>query len=158
MIKKTTLLICVALASAMASSSQAACHTYACSHCPEGCSGGHCHNGTGCRFGCHAGACQMPYLGVSQRRAAQYNWHGNFAHSAYGYPVALVVPPTANLQTNWSWGAPSSRISRIDHQFGRDYPGPGAVGGAFRNTPVWPGDTAQFGVYYVRAPWYPIQR
>ncbi len=111
-----------------------------------------------CSSGACVPACQMPYLKTAQRRASQYNWHGNFNHSAYGQPVALVVPPTANLQTNWSWGAPSSRISRIDHQFGRNYPGPGPFGGGFRNTPVWPADTAQFGVYYARGPWYPIQR
>jgi hypothetical protein len=99
-----------------------------------------------------------PYLGPASKRADRYNWHANYAHSAYGQPLALVVPPTAQLQTDWSWGAPSTRISRIDHQFGRDYPGPGPFGGSFRNTPAWPGDTAQFGVYNVRGPWYPTQR
>jgi len=100
---------------------------------------------------------EAPYL-RPLRRAQMYNWHANYAHSAYGTPVALVVPPTAQLQTNWSWGAPSSRISRIDHQFGRNYAGPGIPGTAYRPTPAWPNDTAQFGVYYVRAPWYPTQR
>ena len=52
----------------------------------------------------------MPYLKTAQRRASQYNWHGNYNHSAYGMPMALVVTPTAALQTNWSWGAPSSRL------------------------------------------------
>ena len=32
------------------------------------------------------------------------------------------------------------------------------LGGSFRRTPTWPNDTAQFGVYHVRGPWYPIQR
>jgi hypothetical protein len=103
-----------------------------------------------------AAQAEAPYL-HPLRRAQMSNWHANYVHSAYGYPVALVVPPTAQLQTNWSWGAPSSSISRIDHQFGRDYPGVGA-GGGFRNTPVWPSSTHQFGVYHVRAPWYPTQR
>jgi len=68
------------------------------------------------------------------RRAQTYNWH-------YGRPTALVVPPTAQLQTNWSWGAPSSRVSRIDHQFTRDYSGPGPFGGGnLRHTPHWPQD------------------
>lgn len=89
-------------------------------------------------------------------RAMQYNWHANYVYTPYGVPTALVVPPTANLQTNWSWGAPSMRISRIDHQFTRDYAGPGG-GGAFRYPPYWPQDTAQLGVYYVRGPWYPTQ-
>lgn len=112
--------------------------------------------------GQHCGHCCGPhmacYLGPASRRADRYNWHANYVHSAYGQPIALVVPPTANMQTNWSWGAPSARLSRIDHQFGRDYPGPGPFGGSFNRTPAWPADTAQFGVYYARGPWYPIQR
>src|SRR5690606_38555826 len=87
------------------------------------------------------------------RRAQYYNWNANYYHTAYGAPVALVTPPTANMQTNWGWGVASSRISRIDHQFQRNYPGPGAFGGPFRSTPIWPQDTTQFGVYYVRGPW-----
>ncbi len=87
-------------------------------------------------------------------RAQNYNWHGQYAHSAYGQPVALVVPPTANLQTNWGWGVGSSRISRIDHQFGRNYPGAGGMGGGnFKRLPRWPHDTTNFGTYYVRGPW-----
>lgn len=96
-----------------------------------------------------------PYL-LPNVRARSYNWNGNFAYTPYGAPTALVVPPTAQLQTNWSWGAPSSRISRIDHQFTRDYMGPGQ-GGPIYHTPQWPQDTAQMGVYYVRGPWYPTQ-
>lgn len=88
-------------------------------------------------------------------RAAMYNWHGNYAYTPYGRPTALVVPPTAQLQTNWSWGAASSSVSRIDHQFTRDYLGQGA--GGFYSTPHWPSSTQQFGVYYVRGPWYPTQ-
>ncbi len=88
-------------------------------------------------------------------RAQMYNWHGNYYHSNYGQPTALVVPPTAQLQTNWGWGVGSSRISRIDHQFGRNYPcyGPFGGGAAFRPLPRWPHDTTNFGVYYVRGPW-----
>lgn len=102
-----------------------------------------------------ADAQQMNYL-KPLSRAAAYNWHANYVYTPYGVPTALVVPPTANLQTNWSWGAPTSRISRIDHQFTRNYVGPGG-GGNFRHTPQWPQDTAQFGVYHVRGPWYPTQ-
>ncbi len=87
------------------------------------------------------------------RRAQCYNWNRNYAHTEYGQPVALVVPPTAQLQTNWGWGVASSRISRIDHQFQRNYPGNAMFGGPFRPTPVWPSDTTQFGVYPVRGPW-----
>ena len=98
---------------------------------------------------------EMPYL-KPLRRASMYNWHANYVYTDYGRPTALVVPPTAQLQTNWSWGAPSMRISRIDHQFTRNYAGPGGAGN-LRYTPHWPQDTAQFGVYYVRGPWYPTQ-
>ena len=86
-------------------------------------------------------------------RARYYNWNRNYAYTGYGQPTALVVPPTAQLQTNWGWGVASSRISRIDHQFQRNYPGNGQFGGPYRSTPIWPSDTTQFGVYYVRAPW-----
>lgn len=86
-------------------------------------------------------------------RAQYYNWNRNYAYTDYGQPVALLVPPTAQLQTNYGWGVASSRISRIDHQFQRNYPGNGPFGGPFRPTPVRPSDTTQFGVYYVRGPW-----
>jgi hypothetical protein len=101
---------------------------------------------------------EPPYLWPN-RRAELYNWHANYVYTNYGAPTALVVPPTAQLQTNWGWGAPSMRISRIDHQFTRNWPGPGpfVAGRPFRYTPLWPQDTAQFGVYYVRGPWYPTQ-
>jgi hypothetical protein len=91
------------------------------------------------------------------RRAQWYNWNRNYAYTDYGQPTALVVPPTANLQTNYGWGVASSRMSRIDHQYSRNYPGTvsggGGFGGPARPTPVWPSDTTQFGVYYVRGPW-----
>lgn len=98
---------------------------------------------------------EMPYL-WPLRRAQMYNWHAQYAYTDYGRPTSLVVPPTAQLQTNWSWGAPSMRISRIDHQFTRNHAGPGSPG-PWQYTPHWPQDTAQFGVHYVRGPWYPTQ-
>ena len=98
-----------------------------------------------------------PYMWPVYYRAPLYNWHAEYAYTDYGAPTALVVPPTAQLQTNWSWGAPSLRVSRVDHQFTRNYPGPGPFGGPFQYTPHWPQDTAQFGVYYVRGPWWPTQ-
>lgn len=90
------------------------------------------------------------------RRAAQmYTWHGSYYHPAYGGPVALVVPPTAGRQADYHWGVAGYRTTPIYHQFRRGYPGV-MVGGApvyARPTPLWPSDTNQFGVYYVRAPW-----
>jgi hypothetical protein len=100
---------------------------------------------------------EKSYL-LGKQRAQSSRWHANYAHAEYGRPVALVVPPTANLQTNWSWGTSSTHVSRIDQQFGRDYPGSGPFGGKFRRTPRWPSNTNQFGVSYVRGPWYPTQR
>lgn len=93
-----------------------------------------------------------PYM-LPVYRARRYDWNRNYAHTSYGQPVSLVVPPTANMQTNWNWGVSSSRIERIDHQFGRNYFGPAPFCGPFRPTPLWPSDTSQFGVYYIRGPW-----
>jgi hypothetical protein len=85
-------------------------------------------------------------------RASQLPWHGGFYDPAWGQPVALVVPPNAESQTNWGWGVGNTRTMPIYHQFGRNYPGaPGGV--ALAPTPPWPSDTQQFGVYYVRGPW-----
>jgi hypothetical protein len=87
------------------------------------------------------------------RRARWYDWNKPYAHTAYGQPVSLVVPPTATLQTNWGWGVGSSRLERLDHQFMRNYPGYGPFASGFRTTPIWPSDTTQYGVYHVRGPW-----
>ncbi len=87
-------------------------------------------------------------------RQAQWSpWHGRYFHTEWGSPVALVVPPTATFQTNWGWGVGNTRISRINHQFARPYPGPYGGSEGFRPTPRWPSDTTQFGVYSVRGPW-----
>ncbi len=97
-------------------------------------------------------ASAAPYHWPVQRSYC-YDWNQPYAHAAYGQPVALVVPPTATMQTNWGWGVGSSRIQRLDHQFHRNHPGAGPFGGGYRTTPIWPSDTTQFGVYYVRGPW-----
>ena len=113
---------------------------------------------TGCQpcdgFPCCDSCCCCNRAAIQPlRRAKMYNWHRNYAHAKYGQPVSLVVPPTATLQTNYGWGVSSFRLSRLDHQFGRNYAGPGPFGGPFLNTPRWPQDTNQFGVYSVRGPW-----
>jgi hypothetical protein len=122
-----------------------------CANCVHGVCGGICDCGgdSTCCY-CQCGDCG--YMRPVQR-SRYYNWNRNYAHTEYGQPVSLVVPPTANLQTNYGWGVASSRISRIEHQFQRNYPGSGTFGGPFRPTPIWPSDTTQFGVYYVRGPW-----
>ena len=89
-------------------------------------------------------------------RASQAPWHGGYYYTQWGAPVALVIPPTAEMHTDYSWGVPSMRVSRNDHQFQRAFPGGGtAYGGGygFLPTPYYPSDTNQFGVYYVRGPW-----
>src|SRR5262245_12784308 len=55
-------------------------------------------------------------------RASLRPWHGRFYNVQYGEPVALVVPPTAELTTDYSWGSVASRMTRIDHQFQRPWP------------------------------------
>jgi len=134
-------------ASTSTASAQAPCHN--CRSAPTYKSRVHscclCDGGGSC-------CCDMGYM-QPIKRAEWYNWNRNYAHTEYGAPVALVVPPTAQLQTNYGWGVASSRISRIDHQFQRNYPGEGQFGGPYRSTPLWPSDTIQFGVYPVRGPW-----
>jgi hypothetical protein len=77
-----------------------------------------------------------------------------YANAAWGSPVALVVPPTAELQTNWGWGVGNTRVTPIATRFKRDYPGPVVSGPAtYKATPAWPSDTVQFGDYYIRGPW-----
>ena len=87
--------------------------------------------------------------------AAQRPWHGPYAYTQWGTPVALVVPPTSKFHTSYSWGVGQSEMVPIYHQFHRDYPGGMAIGGAAEiySTPYWPSHTDQIGVYPVRGPW-----
>ncbi len=81
-------------------------------------------------------------------------WHDEYYHTSHGYPVPLVVPPTARSSTEWSWGVTQSTVMPIYHQFRPGYPGDGVYSeGNFRPTPNWPSHTRQFGVHYVRGPW-----
>ncbi len=83
-------------------------------------------------------------------------WHHGYYHTMWGRPVALVVPPEANYQTNYAWGVGNTTVTPIYPQFyGPSYvpvtgytPRP-----AYLPTPYWPSDTRQFGVYYIRGPW-----
>ena len=150
----------------------AGCHR--CGHCGQGCKHGHCHHGHcgkcslcghpvggPCSYGmsgglhehCKYNAWEKRYFLRSQGKA----WHSAWYDPAEGRPIALVVPPTAEFQTQYSWGVPSSRVAPIYHQFRRPYPGPGGVagsgGGGFLPTPNIPSDTVQFGVNAVRGPW-----
>ncbi|MFM7035110.1 MAG: hypothetical protein ACKOYJ_08005 [Planctomycetia bacterium] len=89
-------------------------------------------------------------------RSQGKSWHSAWYDPSVGRPMALVVPPTAEFMTEYSWGVPSSRVAPLYHQFRRPYPGAGAVpgsGGSFMPTPNQPSDTVQFGVHAVRGPW-----
>jgi hypothetical protein len=87
----------------------------------------------------------------AQYNAARRPWHGQYYYLQYGQPTALVVPPTAVMHQNYSWGVSQNTMMPTYHQFGpAAYP---SAGGAFYGTPLWPSHTDQFGVYPVRAPW-----
>ncbi len=92
---------------------------------------------------------------IAARNAQRTSWHGSYYDPAWGMPVAIVVPPTAQSQTNWGWGVGNTRVTGIPHQFQPGYPMGGGMydRGMFRPTPPWPSDTTQFGYYYVRGPW-----
>ncbi len=91
---------------------------------------------------------------IAKRRAARTSWNAGYYSGAWGMPLALAVPPTAERQVNWGWGVGNTRVTPIYHQFRRNYPGAGQYyRGMYRPTPSWPSDTLQFGVYYVRGPW-----
>ena len=60
---------------------------------------------------------------------------------------------TAGNHAEWGWGVGSSRVTPIYHQFGRSYPMQAAEAPHFYPKPLWPSDTAQYGVYYIRGPW-----
>ena len=82
------------------------------------------------------------------------DWHQGYYHTAWGMPLALVVPPTASYQTNWGWGVGNTRVTPICPQFSRNWAGPGSYDRrTFNATPPWPSDTTQSGVNYVRGPW-----
>jgi hypothetical protein len=128
------------------------CGHHGCGHC-----GGH-----GCGHCCAHGLCDGHWLHhdvIEKRyflRSQGKSWHSAWYDPAEGRPIALVVPPTAEFQTQYGWGVPSSRVAPIYHQYRRPYPGPGAVaggGGRFLPTPNQPSDTVQFGVNAVRGPW-----
>jgi hypothetical protein len=84
----------------------------------------------------------------------QRPWHGDYAYTPWGTPVALVVPPNSKMHSSWSWGVSQTEMIPIYHQFHRDYPGElGPSGYPIYSTPYWPSHTDQFGVYPIRGPW-----
>lgn len=91
-------------------------------------------------------------------QANSYAWHGQHNYWRWQRPTALVVPPNASFHTTYSWGVGQTKSDPIYHQFGLDRGGMiGADQGAgygFSNSPYWPSNTNQMGVYPVRAPWH----
>jgi hypothetical protein len=91
---------------------------------------------------------------IARYYAAQRPWHGPYAYTPWGVPVALVVPPNSKMHTSYAWGVAQTEMVPIYHQFHRDYPGMAIGGGAeIYTTPYWPSHTDQLGVYPVRGPW-----
>jgi hypothetical protein len=86
-------------------------------------------------------------------RASLRPWHGRWYNVQYGMPVAVVIPPTAELTTDYAWGSVASRMTRNDHQFQRPWPNGAWTPYGFLPTPAWPSNTRQFGYYYIRGPW-----
>jgi hypothetical protein len=103
---------------------------------------------------CTAGGPRLRSDRIARYYAAQRPWHGPYANTEYGQPLALVVPPTAVMHNSWAWGVAQSEMVPIYHQFHRDYfPGASYGGSPILPTPVWPSHTDQFGVYPIRGPW-----
>ena len=88
-------------------------------------------------------------------RGRNKSWHSGWYTPAAGRPVPLVVPPTAEFVSEYSWGVPSSRVMPLYQQFRKPYPAAGYTPGsrAFMPTPDQPSDTVQFGIHAIRGPW-----
>lgn len=89
------------------------------------------------------------------RRAMKANWHQGYYQGQWGAPLALVVPPTVDFQTNYGWGVGNTRTTRIWPKFTQSYPGDAMPGNGvrYKAVPTQPSDTTQMGVYYIRGPW-----
>lgn len=87
-------------------------------------------------------------------QASRQPWHGEYAHTAHGYPVPLVISPLADTSVEYGWGVTHTEVRPIYHQFLRPYGGDVEGDGVnFHGTPAWPSHTRQFGVQYIRGPW-----
>ncbi len=101
---------------------------------------------------------QVACAGVFGRRQSEKQanptWHGGYYEAGWGMPLALVVPPKAEMQSHYGWGVGSTRVTPIQHQYEPGYPMPGQYQrGWFQPAPHWPTSTDQLGVYYIRGPW-----
>ena len=83
------------------------------------------------------------------------SWNTIYYDPAWGMPEAVVVPPTARKQWNYSWGVGGSRLSLVGPRYQVEFPGPPSAYNQrdYLPTPPQPSNTRQFGVNYVRGPW-----
>jgi len=79
-------------------------------------------------------------------------WENGYYDAAWGMPLAVLVPPNARWQTDYSWGAGGTRISRIGSRFNYESSGPESAydRSQYLPAPPHPSDTQQQGDYYVR--------
>src|SRR5262245_38722354 len=76
------------------------------------------------------------------RQSNSTSWHGKYYHTAYGRPVALVVPPVATTESYLSWGVAQTETRPLWAQFRRPFPGAEfGQEGSFLPTPYWPSNT-----------------
>jgi len=89
------------------------------------------------------------------RMARVTSWHADYNHTAWGRPLALIVPPTAQTQVKWGWGVAQSEVAPIHHQYRRPFPADvdHRENHTMHGTPTPVTHTDQFGAYYLRAPW-----
>ena len=88
-------------------------------------------------------------------RGRNKSWHSGWYNPDVGRPVPLVVPPTAEFVSEYSWGVPSSRVMPLYTQYRKPYLGAAYAPGSrpLMPTPQHPSDTVQFGVHAIRGPW-----
>jgi hypothetical protein len=69
-------------------------------------------------------------------------------------PMAVVVPPTAHWQSNYSWGVGGYRLDHVGARYQAVIPGPASAYDSryYLPAPPQPSDTVQFGDNYVRGP------
>lgn len=93
-------------------------------------------------------------LQARHRVSTSSSWHQGYYDPAWGVPVSVVVPPTAEMQTHWNWGVSNTRITPLNYQFQRGFPGFSEFDyRMLQPPPPWPSSTDQLGDYYIRGPW-----
>jgi hypothetical protein len=97
---------------------------------------------------------QAAQAGHGRAKSPDPAWHGGYYEPEWGMPLALVVPPNAEMQAHYGWGVGATRTTPIFYQYQPGYPNPGYYNRAwFQPVPPWPSSTDQLGVYYIRGPW-----